>query len=149
MIGRIFFPAMILVCAGIFGIAAVGFPLMELQEGFGPGLFPKFISITVMVLCAFEITREIAVAREQGAVKWDWGISRDEAINSGILIVAVVSALLAMPSVGFVIAGTALVMFLSVVMGLRPLWKGLLTSATITISLYWIFSEGFGVIFSF
>ena len=149
MIGQIFFPTVIFVCAGMFGIHATSFPIMELQEGFGPGLFPKLIAVAVMVLCAFEIAREIMVARRQKKVEMNWGITRDEAINCALLIIAVVTALLAMPYVGFVVAGSALVMLLSIIMGLRPLWKGLLTSVIITTSLYWIFSEGFGIIFSF
>ena len=147
VIGRIFFPGIILVSAGIYGIAAVGFPEMELQEGFGPGLFPKLIALVVAVLCVFEIMREVIAGRGQEKSPNDWGISSHEFVNSAILVVAVVVALILMPHVGFVVAGTALVMFLSVIMGLRPLWKSLVASALITTGLYGVFSEGFGVIF--
>ena len=150
VIGRIFFPFFLFFSAFTYGLVAQRFPTMGLQEGFGPGLFPTIITAIIGLFALIEGLRQIAeYRRSKSTEKADWGISLREATNSLIVIFCVVASVLSMPYVGFIPASAALVLVLSIVMGLRPLWKSAAVSLFLAVGLYLIFSEGFGVVFAF
>ena len=77
------------------------------------------------------------------------GISFREFTNSLIVVFCVVAAVASMPYIGFIPASAAIVLVLSIVMGLRPLWKCVAVSLLLAVGMYLIFSEGFGVVFAF
>ena len=150
MLGRIFFPFSLFLLALAYGLAAQRFPAMGLQEGFGPGLFPTIITSIVGLFALVEGTRQVLrYRRTRAAAGADWGVGFREVSNSVIVVASVVAAVLAMPHVGFVPASAALVLVLSAVMGMRPLWKSVSLSLFLAAGLYLIFSEGFGVVFAF
>lgn len=150
MIGRIFFPFLLLLFALTYGVMAQRFPTMGLQEGFGPGLFPTIITSLIGFFALVEIVRQFAAyRRETLSAGLDWGISLREVANSLIIILCVVAAVLSIPLIGFIAASAILVLILSIVMGMRPLWKSAAISICLAIGLYFVFSEGFGVVFAF
>lgn len=150
MIGRIFFPFLLFAVALTYGFAAQKFPSMGLQEGFGPGLFPTIIASVICIFTLIEGIRQIfAFISRQPGVSINWGVTSREFFNSVIVVLCVVAAVIAMPYFGFVAASTALVFVLSMVMGLRPIWKSVAISFLIAGGLFLVFSEGFGVVFAF
>ncbi len=150
MLGRIFFPFFLFFLALAYGLAAQNFPAMGLQEGFGPGFVPTIIMSIVGLFALIEGVRQYLEYRRTKATEGlDWGVSPREFSNSVIVIVSVVGAVLAMPHVGFIPASAAMVLVLSIVMGLRPLWKSISLSLLLAVGLYLVFSEGFGVVFAF
>ena len=150
MIGRIFFPFFLFLLALTYGLTAQNFPAMGLQEGFGPGFFPTIIMAIIGLFALIEGMRQIAEYRRlKSSQKADWGISFREFTNSLIVVFCVVAAVLSMPYIGFIPACAAMVLVLSIVMGLRPLWKSAAVSLLLAVGLYLIFSEAFGVVFAF
>lgn len=150
MLGRIFFPFLLFLFALTYGLMAQGFPSMGLQEGFGPGLFPTIITSLIGFFALIEAARQIAAYRQTRSTEGiDWGISLREVVNSLIIVLCVIATMLSMPFIGFIASSAILVLILSVVMGMRPLWKSAAVSLLLAIGLYFVFSEGFGVIFAF
>ena len=150
MLGQIFFPFFLVLVALTYGLAAQRFPPMGLQEGFGPGFFPTIIMAVVGLFALMEGIRQIVDYRRlKSSRKADWGISFREFTNSLIVVFCVVAAVLSMPYIGFIPASAAIVLVLSIVMGLRPLWKCVAVSLLLAVGMYLIFSEAFGVVFAF
>ncbi len=150
MIGRIFFPFFLFLVVIVYGVTAQGFPVMDLQEGFGPGFFPTIIMAIAGLFALIEGVRQIAEYRRLPKQEpSDWGISFREFTNSLIVIACVVGAVVSMPYVGFIPASAVMVLVLSIVMGLRPLWKSAVISLLLAVGLFLVFSEGFGVVFAF
>ena len=150
MLGQIFFPFLLFLFAVTYGLMAQGFPAMGLEEGFGPGLFPTIITVLIGLFTLIEVVRQvIAYRRKPSTEGLDWGVSLREVVNSLIVAGCVVAAVSSMPYIGFIAASAILVLILSIVMGMRPLWKSAAVSVSLAIGLYFVFSEGFGVIFAF
>ncbi len=155
---RILFPLAILALAATYGLVAFGFPQMGLQEGFGPGFFPNAIAIIVALLAVWEVLVRVGEYRRRTAGAEggpDLDDQAEPALNisdltsAAIVIAAVIATVIAIPIVGLVPAGTAMVFALSIVMGTRPLWKGLLIAVLTSGAIYLTFAKGFNVIFAF
>jgi energy-converting hydrogenase Eha subunit C len=155
---RVLFPLSILVLAVAYGLAAIGFSRMGLQEGFGPGFFPSAIAAIVALLALWEMLVRVGDYRRQTAKAGEGShrldhpqppLSFGDLTSAGIVSVAVVATVVAIPVVGRVGAGTAMVFALSIVMGTRPLWKGFLIALITTGAIYLAFAKGFKVIFAF
>lgn len=159
MIGRILFPGAMILSALAYGVTARGFPSMDLQEGFGPGLFPIAVALMVALVAAVEMSRQVFAYRrfkeaprtgaDEESKESMPGVTAREAANSLILVAGVGGAVLLMPYVGFLVASMVLVLGLSLIMGTRPIWKCVLVSVIISVGFYVIFDMGFGVIFAF
>ena len=145
--------------AAAYGVWAQGFPMMGLEEGFGPGLFPTVIATIIFVFAAIDAARQFQAYRRRGrgvagrhpsaAGRSTLGVTRQEIASASILVAAIVATVLLMPYAGFVVASAGLVLVLTVAMGMRPLWKCAAVSALVAGGLYLVFAEGFGVIFAF
>ncbi len=146
-IGRILFPSFLLLSAVAYGAAAQNFPHMDLQEGFGPGFFPSIVAAALCLLALAEAARRLVEHLSERGDRPSGG--RRDLLNASLLAGVVVAAVLSMPVVGFVPASTALVFCLSVAMGMRPLWKSALASLLVAVSVHFIFSRGFAVLFVF
>lgn len=154
----VLFPLAIFVLAVAYGLAAISFPRLGLQEGFGPGLFPSAIALIVAFLALWEILVQVGDYRHQTG-KEGVGLHRrghpkppmsfGDLISAGIVILAVIATVFAIPLVGLAVAGTAMVFALSIVMGTRPLWKGFLIALVTTVAIYLTFTKGFNIIFAF
>lgn len=158
MTASVLFPLAITFLAVAYGFAAYSFPWMGLQEGFGPGLFPGIIAGLIAVLAGVEFIIQRTASRrasraqtmpESQHLSAAPDVEREDFTGAGIVIIAVIATVLAIPVIGFMPAGTALVFALSFVMGSRPLWKGLLIAVATSVSIYLIFAKGFNVIFAF
>ena len=145
MSGLILFPFFLLLAALAYGVAAQNFPDMGLQEGFGPGFFPTIIAAVTCLFSLVECARQLRRSEPDAAP----GEAAHDFLNGFILAGCVVAAVLSMPFIGFVAASAALVLILSITMGLRPLWKSGLVSLLIAAALHLVFSQGFGVLFVF
>ena len=123
---------------------------MGLQEGFGPGFFPTIITLIVGLFALIEGARQIANYRRPGSDRSpNWSDGFRELTNSLIVASCVVGSVLSMPYIGFIPASAAMVLVLSIIMGLRPLWKSVAVSLLLSVGLYLVFSKGFGVVFAF
>ena len=158
MTAPVLFPLAIAVLAVAYGIAAFGFPRMELQEGFGPGLFPGIIACLVALLALSETLAQVARHRRRdsgskisatGVSTSDRGLRLDDFTNAAIVTFAVIATVIAIPLIGFVPAGSAIVFALCILMGARPIWKGLVIAIATSGAIYLIFSKGFNVLFAF
>ena len=145
--GLILFPLFLLLAALAYGVMAQDFPDMGLQEGFGPGFFPTIVAAIVCLFSLVECARQLIERRSEPGVAPS-GAARDF-LSSFILAGCVGAAVLSMPFIGFVAASAALVLILSITMGMRPLWKSVLVSLLIAAALHLVFSQGFGVLFVF
>lgn len=157
LIARIVFPFGIAILAVAYGLTAYGLPRMGLQEGFGPGLFPGLIACLVVTLALIEIvSRFVAYRKHQGAIPESEATTPDtdsiniqDFFNVAIIAGAVIATVIAIPLIGFVPAGTAIVFALSIVMGTRPIWKSLVIAFFTSGLVYLIFAKGFNVLFAF
>lgn len=152
------FPLAIFVLAVVYGLIAISFPRLDLQEGFGPGLFPSAIALIVAFLALWEILVQVGDYRHQSRKEGDGlhrlghskpSLSFGDLTSAGMVILAVIATVLAIPLVGLAVAGTAMVFALSIVMGTRPLWKGFLIALVTTGAIYLTFAKGFKIIFAF
>jgi len=159
VIGRIVFGCCLVVAAAVYGIVGAGYPGMGLQEGFGPGLFPVIIAAIVAVFAALETAQNVMTLRKinKAPIEADavaltgpaFGVNGGEVVSSAVLVVTVLAAVLMMNVVGFVAASAGLLLVLSAVMGMRPLWKSAAVSVLLAAGLFLIFSKGFDVVFAF
>ncbi len=159
MYGSVLFSGGILIAAIAFGVIALGFPWMSLQEGFGPGLFPILIAGAIGILALFEFLARF------GDLRRSWrkakapsdaeistlpiGVTGADLVSAAIVIVAVVATVLLIPVITFVPAGACLIFVLSLVMGTRPIWKCAAIAVFAAGTIYLIFAKGFNVIFAF
>ncbi|MBI4458110.1 tripartite tricarboxylate transporter TctB family protein [Candidatus Uhrbacteria bacterium] len=142
-----------------YGVVGDNYPAMGLQEGFGPGLFPVIIAGVVAVFAVLETVQNTLILRKIQKAPIESGVAAvagpasgvdgHEFISSLVIVTAVVAAVLLMPVIGFVAASAGLLLVLSMVMGMRPLWKSVAISALVAGSLHLIFSKGFDVVFAF
>lgn len=159
MIGRIVFGCCLVVLAIAYGVVGDSYPAMGLQEGFGPGLFPVIIAGVVVVFAALETAQNGLIFRKIQKAPVDSGaaavagpasgVDGHEIVSSLVIAVAVVVAVLLMPVIGFIAASAALLLVLSVSMGMRPLWKSAAISVLVAASLFLVFNKGFDVVFAF
>jgi hypothetical protein len=154
----VLFPLAIFVLAVAYGLTAIGFPRMGLQEGFGPAFFPSAIAVIVAFLALWETLVQVGDYRHQTGKEGEGlhplnhpkpPMSFGDLTSAGIVILAVIATVFAIPLVGLVAAGTAMVFALSIVMGTRPVWKCFLIALITTGAIYLAFAKGFKIIFAF
>lgn len=159
MIGRIVFGCCLVVVAIAYGVVGDGYPAMDLQEGFGPGLFPVITAGIVVIFAVLETAQNALILRkiqkapvESGAAAAAGppsGVDGREFVSSLVIAGAVAAAVLLMPLIGFIAAGAGLLMVLSASMGMRPLWKCAAISVVVAAGLFLVFNKGFDVVFAF
>lgn len=154
MIARILFPAVVAALALAFALVAQSYPSMSLQQGFGPGLFPTILGVAVGALAlletAIQLRRYLRAGHDEGVKQEEeGGLALREAGAAALLVVSVVASILAIPHVGFIPAGAALVFVLSLAMGMRPVWRTALVSLAIAAAIDLVFTKAFGLVMAF
>jgi Tripartite tricarboxylate transporter TctB family len=155
MIARILFPAAIAAIAIPFGVIAWNYPAMPLQDGFGPGLFPLIIAITIGGLALCEMVVQLASyssvqSTDPTEVDHDSkSVTLGELRAVALLVLAVVGTVFAVRHVGFIAAGSGLLFLLSIAMGMRPFWLAALSAIGATVFFYLIFAKMFGLVMAF
>lgn len=154
MTARILFPAFIALLAIPYGLIAEGFPVVSLEEGFGPGLFPGIIAIIIGTLAGMEFVVQTVKALS-GSPRQPLddlprtSVTFRELLASVCLVGAIIAAVLSIRYIGFVAAGSALVFALSLAMGMRPVWLSAICAIAVAATVHLVFSGAFGLVLAF
>lgn len=130
---------------------AQSLPKMSLQAGYGPGFFPTIIAGFVILMASLELA---SVAAQWLSTRTPVADGPAEGATFGadllaasLLVISVATYTLLTPQIGFIAAAATMLLGLSVLMGLRPLWQSVVFSIFASVSLYMIFHKFFGVSF--
>lgn len=152
MLSCIAVPITVFVLACLYWQKASALPSMTLAAGFGPGYFPAIVAGFLVLLAALELFQVVMARRVSACLS---GTDRAESAEglpgdigaAFILLAAVAAYVLLTPVLGFIPAAVLMLLALSVLMGLKPLWRSSLFSVVAAVGLHVVFHEIFGVSF--
>ena len=113
--------------------------LQKVRLGIGPGGFPKFISVVLMILGAVQTITALSMGVE--APKFNVEKKAATLFVSAVIVTAVYVALL--PTVGFVLLTPVLMMIMMYLFGAREYVKMIIIAVITTIIVWLLFTEVF------
>ena len=150
-------PLAVIGLAGFYWSKWDALPAMPLAAGFGPGFFPAIITGFLVFVSILELIRVFSSHRKSTIEDQanhaaeetfsGWRVAGKDLLATGVLVAGVIGYAVLTPVLGFIPAAILMLVWLSLLMGLKPLWRSVLFSIVAAFGLYLVFHEFFGVSF--